>query len=81
MPRPIILKQNRRAAIEKFKVYRKQLEGGDAWGSYLSLCGMYGYSETLKRAGLPMSLEAETVKEIAAFVRKHAEVLKQKVGD
>ena len=42
---------------------------------------MYGYSETLKRAGLPMPLEAETVKEIAAFVRKHAEVLKQKVGD
>ncbi|MBO5076374.1 MAG: hypothetical protein J5584_02110 [Clostridia bacterium] len=50
-------------------------EGEDAWGSYLKLCGMggtYGYFETLKRAGIPMPLEPENVKELAAFVEEQA---------
>ena len=71
------------AELDAFALYRKQLEGGDACGSYLSLCGMggmYGYFETLERAGLPIPLEAETVRELAAFAEAQAEALQQKIG-
>ncbi len=70
------------AQIDAFALYRKQLAGEDAWGSYLKLCGMggkYGYFETLERAGIPMPLDAETVKQTAGFAEKQAEVLKAKV--
>ena len=71
------------AQLDAFALYRKQLEGGDAWGSYLKLCGMggqYGYLETLRRAGLPSPLEPETVRELAAFAERHAEFLRQKLS-
>ena len=70
------------AQIDAFALYRKQLAGEDAWGSYLKLCGMggkYGYFETLERAGIPMPLDEDTVKETAEFAEKQAEVLKAKV--
>ena len=60
------------AQLGAFSLYKKQTEGGDAWGSYLALCGMggqYGYFETLERAGIPNPLREETVKEITEFVR------------
>ena len=72
------------AQLDAFALYRKQIEGGDAWDSYLKLCGMggkYGYFETLERAGLPNPLDAETVRELAAFVEQHAELLKNKLGE
>ena len=72
------------AQLDAFSLYRKKTEGGDAWGSYLKLCGMggmYGYLETLKRAGLPVPLEPETVKEIAAFVEVHSAELKRRTGE
>ncbi|MBR7063237.1 MAG: M3 family oligoendopeptidase [Clostridia bacterium] len=56
--------------------------GGNAWASYLKLCGlggMYGYFETLKRADIPMPLEPETVKELATFAGVQAEKLKENV--
>lgn len=65
-----------------FSLYRTKVEGGDAWGKYLKLCGMggmYGYFETLKRAGLPLPLDPETVRDIAAFVKQHAQVLKDRL--
>ena len=71
------------AQMDAFALYRKQLQGGDAWGSYLKLCGMggmYGYFETLERAGLPIPLNPDTVREIAAFAEKHAEELKAKLA-
>ncbi len=71
------------AQLDAFALYRKQVEGGDAWSSYLKLCGMggmYGYFETLQRAGLPNPLDPETVRELAAFAEKQAEVLKQKLN-
>ena len=64
-------------------LYRKKVEGGDAWGSYLKLCsmgGMYGYFETLERAGIPNPLDPETVKATAEFAEKQAEALKAKIG-
>lgn len=67
------------AQLGAFSIYRKQVEGGDAWGSYLKLCGMggmYGYFETLERAGIPMPLNADVVRETAAFVDRQAEALK-----
>lgn len=70
------------AQLCAFSIYKKQTEGGDAWGSYLTLCslgGKYGYFETLDRAGLPIPLKEETVKEMADFAEKQAEVLKQKI--
>ena len=69
------------AQLGAFSLYQKQTEGGDAWGSYLSLCGMggqYGYFETLSRAGIPNPLRPETVRAAAEFVRRQADVLKQK---
>jgi oligoendopeptidase F len=70
------------AQLDAFALYRKQVEGGDAWESYLKLCGMggmYGYYETLERAGLPNPLEVETVKTLAAFVEEQVNVLKQRI--
>ena len=67
------------AQMDAFALYRRMTEGEDAWGSYIKLCGMggrYGYFETLERAGLPLPLDPETVKETAEFVERHAEVLK-----
>ena len=71
------------AQMDAFSLYRRQTEGEDAWGSYLKLCGMggrYGYFETLERAGLPLPLDPETVKETAAFAEEHAEVLKSRLS-
>ena len=62
-----------------FALYKKQTEGGDAWGNYLTLCGMggrYGYFETLERAGIPLPLKAETVRDTAAFAERRIEALK-----
>jgi hypothetical protein len=41
--------------------------------------GMYGYFETLARAGIPLPLNEETVKETAEFAEKQAEELKAKI--
>ena len=71
------------AQLDAFAIFLKQVEGGDAWGSYLKLCGMggmYGYFETLERAGLPNPLDPETVKEIAAFAEAHGAALKGKLA-
>ena len=70
------------AQLDAFALYRQQVEGGDAWGNYLKLCGMggkYGYFETLERAGLPNPLVSDSVRELAVFVRKQSEVLKEKI--
>ncbi len=70
------------AQLGAFSLYRMQTEGGNAWASYLKLCGlggMYGYFETLKRADIPMPLEPETVKELATFAGVQAEKLKENV--
>ena len=64
-----------------FSLYRKKTEGGDAWGDYLKLCSMggkYGYFETLEKAGIPNPLEAETVRSVADFVKRHSEELRSK---
>ena len=70
------------AQIGAFSLYRKQTEGGNAWENYITLCsigGMYGYFETLSRAGIPVPLDEEVVKETAEFAEKQAEVLKAAV--
>ena len=72
------------AQLDAFALYKKQVEGGDAWDSYLKLCGMggmYGYFETLERAGLPNPLDPENVKALAAFVKEQADVLQRRLGD
>ncbi len=69
------------AQLDAFALYRKKVEGGDAWESYLRLCGMggmYGYFETLEKAGLPNPLDPENVKALAAFAGEHAEILRKK---
>ena len=69
------------AGLGAFSLYRKQLAGEDAWGSYIKLCGLggkYGYFETLEKAGIPVPLDPETVKQTAEFVEKQAEMLKPK---
>ena len=69
------------AGLGAFSLYRKQLAGEDAWGSYIKLCGLggkYGYFETLEKAGIPVPLDPETVKQTAEFVEKQAEILKPK---
>ena len=71
------------AQLDAYALYKKQVDGEDAWGSYLKLCGMggtYGYYETLEKAGLPNPLDPENVKELAEFVRKQSEVLKSRLG-
>ena len=70
------------AQLDAVALYRKQIQGEDAWGSYLKLCGMggmYGYLETLERAGLPNPLDPENVKQLAAFAEEHAQLLKQQL--
>jgi oligoendopeptidase F len=70
------------AQLDAFSLYRKQIEGGNAWESYLKLCAMggkYGYFETLERAGLPNPLDPENVKDIADFVEEHSKLLKQQI--
>ncbi|MBR4800050.1 MAG: M3 family oligoendopeptidase [Clostridia bacterium] len=70
------------AALGAFSLYRKQVEGGDAWSDYLTLCsigGKYGYFETLSRAGIPLPLKEETVRAAAEFCEKQAEELKKAV--
>ena len=67
------------AQLGAFSLYKMQTGGGDAWGAYLSLCGMggrYGYFETLARAGIPNPLQPDTVRAAADFVREQAEVLR-----
>ena len=67
------------AQLDAFSLYRIKTEGGNAWDKYLKLCGMggmYGYFETLDRAGIPVPLKPETVKDVAAFVEKQAHELK-----
>ena len=56
--------------MDAFSLFRMKTGGGDAWGSYLKLCGMggmYGYFETLEKAGIPNPLDPETVKLVAEF--------------
>ena len=70
------------AAMGAFSLYRKKVLGGDAWSDYLTLCsigGKYGYYETLSRAGIPLPLDEETVKQTAEFAEKHAAFLASKV--
>ena len=70
------------AQLGAFSLYRKNTEGGDAWGDYLKLCGMggkYGYFETLERAGIPCPLEESTVKATAEFAEKQLAELKAKI--
>ncbi len=70
------------AQLGAFALYRKNTEGGDAWGDYLKLCGMggkYGYFETLKEAGIPCPLKEETVKMTAEFAEKQIAELKSKL--
>ena len=71
------------AQLDAFSLYRKQTEEGDAWESYLKLCGMggmYGYYETLSKADLPVPLEEENVKALAEFAEKQAEVLRSRIS-
>ena len=71
------------AQLDAFALYRKTVEGENAWENYLALCGMggkYGYFETLERAGLPNPLDPENVRALAAFAERQAEILKSKVG-
>ena len=71
------------AQLDSFALYKKQVEGDDAWGSYLKLCGMggtYGYFETLERAGLPNPLSEETVKSLMEFAENQAKELKGKLN-
>lgn len=71
------------AQLGAFSIYKKQLEGGSAWESYLTLCsigGKYGYFDTLSRADIPVPLEEETVRSTAEFVEKQAEALKAKLS-
>ena len=70
------------AQLGAFSLYRKKVEGGNAWESYLTLCsigGKYGYFETLERAGIPVPLDESVVKATAEFAEKHAEELKSKL--
>lgn len=70
------------AQLDAFALFKKQLSDGTGWDSYLKLCsmgGMYGYYETLVRAGIPNPLEIDTVKEIAKFVESQSEIYKSKI--
>jgi oligoendopeptidase F len=61
------------AQLGAFSLYRKSVEGGDAWNSYLKLCGLggkYGYFETLEKAGIPMPLNKDFIREMAVFLEK-----------
>jgi M3 family oligoendopeptidase len=70
------------AGLGAFSLYRRKLEGGDAWGDYLTLCsigGKYGYFETLEKANIPIPLNDEVVKELAEFADRHSKELKKKI--
>ncbi len=70
------------AQMGAFALYKKQTEGGDAWGDYLTLCGMggrYGYFETLERAGIPLPLKEETVKSMAEFAERQIETMRAEI--
>ena len=70
------------AQLDALALYQTQTEGGDAWASYLKLCGMggkYGYFETLERAGLPNPLNPETVGSLAAFAARQIGALYKKL--
>ena len=70
------------AQLGAFSIYRRQVENGDAWERYLNLCsmgGMYGYFETLDKAGIPRPLDPQTVRETAEFVSDMAERFKKKL--
>ena len=70
------------AQLDAFALYRKQVEDGSGWESYLTLCGMggmYGYFETLGRASLPNPLDPENVKDLAGFVERQLEQLKERI--
>ncbi|MBR6410187.1 MAG: M3 family oligoendopeptidase [Clostridia bacterium] len=70
------------AQLGAFSLYRRQVETGDAWEHYLSLCalgGMYGYFETLEKAGIPRPLDPETVRSTAEFVSAQALKFKEKI--
>ena len=65
-----------------FSLYRRKVENNGAWEHYLKLCsigGMYGYSETLERAGIPIPLSDDVVKSTAAFAEKQAEIFQSKL--
>ena len=70
------------AQMGAFSLFRRKVENDGAWEHYLKLCsigGMYGYKETLARAGIPMPLCDETVKTTAEFAEKQAEVFRSKL--
>lgn len=70
------------AQIGAFSLYKRKVEGGDAWGDYLRLCsigGMYGYFETLGKANIPVPLDDEVVKSIARFAADQSAILKSKI--
>ena len=70
------------AQLDAFSLYKKSVEGANAWADYLRLCGMggtYGYFETLARADIPNPLDPETVKNVAAFAEQYAAVLMDKI--
>ena len=70
------------AQMGAFSLYRMATEGEDAWGDYLKLCsmgGMYGYFETLERAGIPNPLKPETVKSAAEFIERRIDELGAKL--
>ena len=71
------------AQMGAFALYKKQTEGGNAWSDYLTLCGMggkYGYFETLERAGIPNPFNETTVKDMAAFLERETQRLKEAAG-
>ncbi|MBO4562756.1 MAG: M3 family oligoendopeptidase [Clostridia bacterium] len=70
------------AGLDALSLYKMQVEGGDAWGSYIKLCSMggrYGYFETLERAGIPIPLGADTVRSLAEFAERRAAELEAKL--
>ena len=72
------------AQMGAFALYRRQVENGDAWERYLALCGlggMYGYFETLTRAGIPIPLSDDVVRETAKFAAEQAEILGAKLKE
>ena len=68
------------AQLGALSLYRRSVENDGAWEHYLTLCsigGKYGYFETLSRAGIPVPLDENVVKETAAFAEKQIEKLKE----
>ncbi|MBO4356473.1 MAG: M3 family oligoendopeptidase, partial [Clostridia bacterium] len=65
-----------------FSLYKRKVEGDEAWDDYLKLCsfgGKYGYFETLRKANIPIPLNEDVVKDIAQFASDHTEDLKSKI--